>query len=253
MSLWLLTTVRHLMYKHTPLHCTIYLLQPSQEFVLVTVAVQRCVPWISPSLPLGPWCEVNTFVQCAICKTEPPPPMHEFNIFYSFWFPVLHTALSSFLSPSLILYYVLSDHLRIQMKSNGPWFACTYRILHVQCLLLKAWRRGWWCWWASMCSPIDIKQSSDMEMGGQGKNDFSLRLCLDVGQGLSLPFSAALLLSLSFSHHFPHFPHLSSLLATLPVLLFLSAFPSSIWLIFLNLFLFLHSSLILLSLAIVDL
>lgn len=33
------------------------------------------------------------------------------------------------------------------MKSNGPWFACTYRILHVRCLLLKAWGRGWWWWW----------------------------------------------------------------------------------------------------------
>lgn len=29
--------------------------------------------------------------------------MHEFNIFYSFWFLVLHAAFSSFLSPSLIL------------------------------------------------------------------------------------------------------------------------------------------------------
>lgn len=45
------------------------------------------------------------------------------------------------------------------------------------------------CWWVSMCSPIDIKQSSDMEMGGQGKNGSLLRLCLDVGQGLSLLLS----------------------------------------------------------------
>lgn len=151
--------------------------------------------------------------------------MHEFNIFYSFWFLVLHTALS-FLSPSLILYYALSDHLRIQMKSNGPWFACTYRILHVQCLLLKAWRRGWWwCWWASMCSPIDIKQSSDMEMGGQGKNGFSLRLCLDVGQGLSLPPSIYLSLSLSSSHNFHHFLYLLPSPTTGPL-------PSSIVLLF---------------------
>lgn len=89
------------------------------------------------------------------------------------------------------------------MKSNGPWFACTYRILHVRCLLLKALGRGcrrrrycWWGWgsgwWASMCFPIDIKQSSDMEMGGQRKNGFSLRLCLDIGQGLSLPPSIPL-------------------------------------------------------------
>lgn len=149
--------------------------------------------------------------------------MHEFNIFYSFWFFVLHAALSSFLSPSLIFYYSLSDHLRIQMKSNGPWFACTYRILHVQCLLLKAWRRGWWwCWWASMCSPIDIKQSSDMEMGGQGKNGFSLRLCLDVGQGLSLPFSIYLSLSLSFSHSFLHFLYLLPSLTTYPLLFSIS-------------------------------
>lgn len=147
--------------------------------------------------------------------------MHEFNIFYSFWFFVLHAALSSFLSPSLIFYYSLSDHLRIQMKSNGPWFACTYRILHVQCLLLKAWRRGW-CWWASMCSPIDIKQSSDMEMGGQGKNGFSLRLCLDVGQGLSLPFSIYLSLSLSFSHSFLHFLYLLPSLTTYPLLFSIS-------------------------------
>lgn len=59
-----------------------------------------------------------------------------------------------------------------------------------------------------MCSPIDIKQSSDMEMGGQGKNGFSQRLCLDVGQGLSLPLSIYLSLSLSSSHTFLHFLYL---------------------------------------------
>lgn len=64
-------------------------------------------------------------------------------------------------------------------------------------------------WWASMCFPIDIKQSSDMEMGGQRKNGFSLRLCLDIGQGLSLPPSLRLSIHPSLSptahrrcHHF---------------------------------------------------
>lgn len=140
--------------------------------------------------------------------------MHEFNIFYSVWFLVLHAALSL---PRFSITLSLSDHLRIQMKSNGPWFACTYRILHVQCLLLKAWRRArWWCRWASMCSPIDIKRSSDMEMGGQRKNGSSLRLCLDVGQGLSLP--------LSFHHLYPsflpnlNFLHLSPSPASFPLL-----------------------------------
>lgn len=118
--------------------------------------------------------------------------MHELS-FFSFFL--------DFSSSTLLACLSVSDHLSIQMKSNDAWFACTYRILHVQCLLLKARRRvggWWWCWWAPMCSPIDIKQSSDMEMGGQAKNGFSLRLCLHVGQGLPLPLSPSIFLSPSF-------------------------------------------------------
>lgn len=89
----------------------------------------------------------------------------------------------------------------------------------MRCLLLKAWRRGWWwCWWASMCSPIDIKQSSDMVMGGQGKNGFSLRLCLVVCQGLSFSLSIYLSLSFSFPHTFLHFLYLLPIPTTFPLL-----------------------------------
>lgn len=132
------------------------------------------------------------------------------TFFILFDFSFLHNAYSSFFPPSPIFYHLLS--LWPSQNSNEiKWFACTYRILHVHCLLLKAWRRGWWwCWWASMCSDIDIKQSSDMEMGGQGKNGSSLRLCLDVGQGLSLPLSQSLCFShtffLSSPMSFPFFP-----------------------------------------------
>jgi len=50
-----------------------------------------------------------------------------------------------------------------------------------------------------MCSPMDIKQSSDMEIRGQEKNGSSLRLCLHVGQGLSISPSLSLYLSLHLS------------------------------------------------------
>lgn len=103
-----------------------------------------------------------------------------FTIFLFFIFHLPHSSCLYSLSSSL------SRSFWPFQYSDDTWFACTYTILHVQCLQLKASKRG--CWWVSMCSPIDIKRSSDMEMGGQRKNGFTLRLCLDVGQGLLLLF-----------------------------------------------------------------
>lgn len=147
--------------------------------------------------------------------------------------------LFDFSSSSLLLFLPLNHSLSLSHplslwpSQNSNEIKRSLICMHLQniaCALfaVKAMERGWWwCWWASMCTDIDIKQSSDMVMGGQGKNGSSLRLCLDVGQGLSLHFSISPSISipLFFSHllhhlrpflYFPKFfhcaPHLSSFL-----------------------------------------
>lgn len=60
--------------------------------------------------------------------------MHEFIIFYSFWFLTLHTAFSSLFSPSLILYHSLTLSLWPSQNSNEiKWSLICMHLQNIAC------------------------------------------------------------------------------------------------------------------------
>lgn len=61
--------------------------------------------------------------------------MHKFDIFYSFWFIVLHNALSSFFSPSPILYDLLSLSLSLWPSQNSNEIMICMHLQNIACAL----------------------------------------------------------------------------------------------------------------------
>lgn len=84
--------------------------------------------------------------------------MHKFYFFslsfYSFWL---------FFFPSQPPPQFPLSISEFKWNQMAPSFACTYRILHVPCLLFKGTE-------GAALSLIDIKQPSDMQIERQGKN-----------------------------------------------------------------------------------
>lgn len=134
--------------------------------------------------------------------------MHKFIIFYSFWFLLLHTNLSS---PSLSLSSFSLSLWPSQNSNEIKWSLICMHLQNIACAVfaikgmekrvvvvvlvgvyvLPHWHQTVF-WYGN---------------GGQGKNGCSLRLCLDIGQGLysRLSFSPSRLFSFySFSHRHVH-------------------------------------------------
>lgn len=122
--------------------------------------------------------------------------MHKFNIFYSFWFLLFHTNLSSL--PFSFLFLSLS--LWPSQNSNEiKWSLICMHLQNIACAVFAI--KGMEKRVAVVLVGVYVLPHWHQTVfwygnGGQGKNGCSLRLCLDIGQGLY----SLLSFYLSFSH-----------------------------------------------------
>lgn len=148
--------------------------------------------------------------------------MHKFNIFYSFWFLLFHTNLSSL--PFSFLFLSLS--LWPSQNSNEiKWSLICMHLQNIACAVFAI--KGMEKRVAVVLVGVYVLPHWHQTVfwygnGGQGKNGCSLRLCLDIGQGLYslLSFFLSLLFSFyRFSYHVHVlFLALKSFLSTPPLL-----------------------------------
>lgn len=132
--------------------------------------------------------------------------MHKCNIFYSFWFLLLHTNLSS---PSLLR--SLSPSLSPWPSQNSneiKWSLICMHLQNIACAVFAI--KGMEKRVAAAVVLVGVYVLPHWHQtvfwygnGGQGKNGCSLRLCLDIGQGLYSRLSFFLSLLFSF-YSFPH-------------------------------------------------
>lgn len=129
--------------------------------------------------------------------------MHKFNIFYSFWFLLLHTNLSS---PSLSLSSLSLSLWPSQNSNEIKWSLICMHLQNIACAVFAI--KGMEKRVAVVLVGVYVLPHWHQTVfwygnGGQGKNGCSLRLCLDIGQGLYSHLSFFLALLFSF-YSFPY-------------------------------------------------